>query len=232
LDASSAEAHGELITETRRNAAMEVYFSPLACSLATRISLYEAGAAAVFHEIDAKSRKTLDGKDLREINPLGQVPTLRTDDGDIIAENAAILQYVAGQFPDAALAPTDGMARVRLQQWLCFIGTELHKVVFQALLDAKAPEGAKTYALEKAAARLDVLERHLTGREFLLDQFSVADAYLVTILNWTIVTPIDLAKWPAVAAYAARLRQRPSVKRALAEEGRLYAEEQARHKQS
>lgn len=211
---------------------MDLYFSPLACSMATRISLYEAGASAAFHQIDAVTRKTADGQDLRALNPLGQVPTLRTDDGAIIAENSAVLQYVAGRFPDADLAPSDPLGRVRLQQWLCFIGTELHKLVFGPLLDSKAPDGAKAYGLEKSTARLDLLDRHLTGREFLLDRFSVADAYLITVLTWTAVTPIDLAKWPAIAAYVARMRERPSVRRALAEEGKLYAEERARLKAS
>jgi glutathione S-transferase len=111
---------------------------------------------------------------------------------------------------------------VRLWQWLSFIGTELHKGVFTPLLDPKAPEGAKRYALELVDPRLQALERHLTGREFLLEQFSVADGYLVVILGWTQVTPIDLTRWPAVAAYASRLRKRPSVAKALAEERALY----------
>jgi glutathione S-transferase len=158
------------------------------------------------------------------------VPTLRTDDGEVLTENAAILQYVADRFGAAGLAPADGLARTRLQQWLCFIGTELHKGVFAPLLDPKAPDAVKAYAVDKAAARLDVLMRHLEGREFVLDRFSVADAYLVTVLGWSVVTPIDLKKWPAVAAYVARLQARPSVAKAIAEERPLYAAELLRHR--
>jgi len=211
---------------------MQLYFSPLSCSLATRISLYEAGAKATFVEVDPKTKLTEDGKDFREIHPLGLVPTVRTDAGDVLTENAAILQYVAGAFPEANLAPADTLGRARLQQWLCFIGTELHKALFMPLLDKKAPAEAKAYALEKGASRLGYLEKHLTGREFLLDRFSVADAYLLAVLNWTVVVPVDLAKYPAVQAYANRLRERPSIAKAVAEERELYARELARHAKS
>jgi glutathione S-transferase len=211
---------------------MQLYFSPLACSLATRISLYEAGAQATYIEVDAKTKLTRDGKNFREVHSLGLVPTLRTDDGDVLTENAAILQHVAEVLPQANLAPTDSRGRARLQQWLCFIGTELHKALFVPLLDAKAPEGAKAYALEKGTSRLAYLEKHLTGREFLLDRFSIADAYLFTVLNWCVATPVDLKKWPALSAYVARLRERPSVAKATAEELGLYMEELARHKAS
>jgi len=201
---------------------MQLYFSPLACSMATRIALYEAGAGATFVEVDPATKRTSGGDDFRSVNPLGLVPTIRTDDGDVITENAAILQYVAAHFPDAALVPGDALGRARVQQWLCFIGTELHKAVFAPLLDAHAPEAVKAYALAKVTARFDLLEAHLAGRDFLADRFSVADAYLVTVLNWTGVTPIDLKRWPALAAYAARLRARPSIARAIAEELGLY----------
>ncbi|NMO14374.1 glutathione S-transferase [Pyxidicoccus fallax] len=211
---------------------MQLYFLPLACSLATRISLYEAGAKATYIEVDSKTKRTHDGQDFLQVNPLGLVPTVRTDEGDILTENAAILQYVADSFPRAELAPTDRKGRALLQQWLCFIGTELHKGLFMPLLDAKANEGARAYALEKGAARMDHLEKHLTGREFLLDRFSVADAYLVTVLNWTAVTPVELQKWPAISAYVARLWERPSVAKALAEERELYMQELKRQKLS
>jgi glutathione S-transferase len=208
---------------------MDLYFSPLACSLATRISLYEAGADAGFIEVDPKTKLLPDGQDFRRINPLGLVPVLRTDDGELLTENAAILQYVAARFPRARLAPDSEIGRTRLQQWLCFIGTELHKPVFGPLLDKKAPEAVKAYALDKGTPRFDFLDRHLTGREFLLDHFTVADAYLYAVLNWTAVTPIELPRWPALAAFAARIRERPSVARAMSEERSLYAAELARH---
>jgi glutathione S-transferase len=211
---------------------MDLYFSPLACSLATRIALYEAGAEANYLEVDPKTKVVQnDGSSFPEVNPLGLVPTLRTDDGLVLTENAAILQYVADRFPQAGIATGAGMERSRLHQWLCFIGTELHKGLFVPVLDSKAPPEVKAYILGKGLSRLDYLEKYLAGREFLLDHFSVADAYLVTVINWTMATPpIELAKWPNVKTYYERLRARPSIARALAEEFKLYQAEQARHK--
>jgi glutathione S-transferase len=211
---------------------MDLYFSPLACSLATRIALYEAGADANFLEVDPKTKEVRkDGSDFRKVNPLGLVPTLRTDDGTVLTENAAILQYVADQFPTAGIATGPGMERSRLHQWLCFLGTELHKGLFVPLLDKKAAPEVKSYILQKYLSRLDYLEDCLKGRDYLLDHFSVADAYLVTIINWTMATPpIELAKWPTLKAYYERLRARPSIARAIGEEFELYKAELARHK--
>ena len=211
---------------------MELYFSPLACSMATRIALYEAGSSATYLEVDPKTKTVLkDGSDFRKVNPLGLVPTLRTDDGVVLTENAAILQYVAEQLPQAGLGASSGLERSRLQQWLCFIGTELHKALFLPLLDRKAAVEVKAYVLEKNLSRLDYLENYLKGRDYLLDHFSVADAYLITVINWTMATPpIELAKWPAVKAYYERLRARPAVAKAIAEEFELYKAELARHR--
>lgn len=211
---------------------MNLYFSPLACSMATRIALYEAGADARYLEVDPKSKKVLqDNSDFFAVNPLGLVPTISTDDGLVLTENAAILQYVADRFPDSGIAAGTGLERSRLHQWLCFIGTELHKGLFLPLLDRKAPAEMKGYVLEKYLSRLDVLNRHLEGREFLLDHFSVADAYLGTVLNWSQATPpIDLKTWPAINDYFTRFKTRPSVMKALAEEFELYKAEIARHK--
>jgi glutathione S-transferase len=211
---------------------MDLYFSPLACSMATRIALYEAGADANYFEVDPKTKVVQnDGSDFRKINPLGLVPTLRTDDGVVLTENAAILQYVADRFPQAGITARSGMERSRLHQWLCFIGTELHKGLFVPVLDKKAPAEVKGYILGKGLSRLDYLENYLECREFLLEHFSVADGYLVTVINWTMATPpIELAKWPAVKAYYERLRTRPSVAKAIAEEFELYKAELARHK--
>ena len=211
---------------------MDLYFSPLACSLATRIAFYEAGAKANFIEVDPKTKEVLrDGSDFRKVNPLGLVPTLRTDDGTVLTENAAILQYVADHFPEAGIATGPGMERSRLHQWLCFIGTELHKGLFIPLLDKKAGPEVKSWVLNKNLSRLDYLENYLKGRDYLLDHFSVADAYLVTVINWTMATPpVELAKWPTVKAYYERLRARPSIAKAIAEEFVLYKAELARHK--
>ena len=210
---------------------MELYFSPLACSLATRISLYEAGAAASgarFTQVDTRAKRLAGGGDFFAVNPMGQVPVLRTDAGELLTENTAVLQYVAERFPEAKLVPDGEMARARLREWLGFIGTELHKAVFVPLLDAKAPEAAKAYAREKLALRMDVLAKHLSGRDFLLDEFSVADAYLATVLNWARATGISLAQWPAVQDYHERMLARPSVARAFGEELALYQAELAR----
>jgi glutathione S-transferase len=211
---------------------MDLYFSPMACSLATRIALYEAGAKANFLEVDPRTKQVLsDGSDFRSVNPLGLVPTLRTDDGEVLTENAAILQYVADRFAAANLGTGPGFDRSRLHQWLCFIGTELHKGLFIPLLDKSAPDAMKAHVLTKNLSRLDYLERHLKDRDYLLDHFSVADAYLVTVINWTMATPpVELAKWPVVKAYHERLRTRPSIARAIAEEFELYKAELARHR--
>ena len=204
---------------------MKLYFSPLACSLATRISLYEAGADATYIQVDTKAKRTEDGTDFRTIHALGLVPVLEMDNGEMLTENAAILQHVADRYPAAGIAPRDPLGRSRLHQWLCFIGTELHKALYIPLLDRNAPEGAKAYALTKAQSRLAWVSGALDGREYLLDRFSVADAYLLTVLNWSTVTPVDLAPWPAIGAYLKRCHSRPAVARAFAEEKKLYAEE-------
>ena len=213
---------------------MNFYFSPLACSMATRIALAEAGGAANPIEVDASNKKVLaTGEDYLAVNPLGMVPALRTDDGDVLTENAAILQYVADRFPGSGLAPpaSDAIGRARLQQWLCFIGTELHKGLMTPLLDRKAPEEVKSYTLQKYAPRLTYLNQRLAGREFLLDRFTVADAYLATVLGWTQATPqIDLSRYPAVKAYLDRMRARPSVAAALGVEVPLFRAEMARRK--
>jgi glutathione S-transferase len=207
---------------------MELYFSPLACSLATRIALYEAGAPAVFTAVDLRAGKTADGADFRTINPLGQVPVLRAENGDLITENPVVLQYVADHCPGAGLAPDSGPERYRLQLWLNFVTSELHKLVFTPLLNRNSNDGARAFARDQIGPRLDYLNAHLGGREFLLDRFTVADAYLVTVLNWTRATNIDLTQWPAVLAYYKRMHQRDSVARAFAEELAMYQEEQAK----
>ena len=202
---------------------MELYFSPLACSLATRIALYEAGAEAVYHRVDNRAKRVGDGADFLAINPMGQVPVLRTDDGQLLTENPAVLQYVADRFPDSGLAPKSGM-----QQWLNFVTSELHKLVFNLMFDPSSTDEIKAFAVKQAEKRFAHLERHLDGREFLLDRFTVADSYLVTVLNWCRAVSIDLGKWPAILAYYKRVMARPAVAKAVAEEFALYNEEQAK----
>jgi glutathione S-transferase len=209
---------------------MKLYFSPLACSLAARITLHEAGATTEFVEVDPKTKRLVsDGSDYREIYELGLVPALALEDGTLLTENAAILQYLAERHPEAQLAPRDARGRALLQQWLCFIGTELHKALYVPLLKRELPEAVHAYALEKAPGRLAWLARRLEEADHLLDRFSVADAYLVSVLNWSAVTPVDLAPYPAIGAYLKRMYARPAVARAITEEKKLYARELERH---
>jgi glutathione S-transferase len=207
---------------------MTLYFSPLACSLATRMALYEAGAEVQFTQVDLRTKRVADGSDFLAIAPMGQVPALRLEDGSLLTENTAVLQHVADCFPDAKLAPPHGAELSRLRQWLGFIGTELHKAVFAPLVDPKSPEGARSYAHEKAALRLGIVQDRVSAHEFLLDRFSVADAYLATVLNWAATFGVDLGPWPAVRSYHKRVLDRPGVARAFGEELAMYRDEQAK----
>ncbi len=209
---------------------MELYFAPLACSLATRIALYEAGAPARYTQADTHTKK-LRGRqrllrDQSDGTGAGAAPRRR----QLLTENTAVLQYVAERFPNARLAPPPGAERSRMQQWLGFIGTELHKAVFVPMLDDKASEEVKRYSREKIPLRMATLQAHLRGREFLLDEFSIADAYLTTILNWAGATQVDLKQWPEVHEYHQRMLKRPSIAKAAGEEFALYKEEVARRK--
>ena len=203
---------------------MDLYFSPLACSMATRIAFYEAGQTANYLRVDTKAspKRVEDGTLFSTINGMGQVPVLRTDDGEIIRENAVILQYVADRFPEARLAPVDDAEHRRMQTWLSFIASELHTGVFIALLRPDAPEGAKAFAMQEAGERFAFLEAHLSSQDYLLDAYSVADAYLFVMLTWARAIQMDLSAYPAVLAYRDRIQARPAVAKALAEEFGLY----------
>jgi len=213
---------------------VDLYFSPLACSMSGRIAFAEARAEATLIEVDPLTKRVLaTGEDYRAINPLGYVPALRLDDGTVLTENAAILQYIADSFPEAKLAPpeSDRVERAKLRQWLSFIGTELHKGLMTPLIGRETPAAVKAWVANKYADRLAWLNDRLAGRAFLLDSFSVADAYLATVLNWTQATPeIDLALHPNVKAWLERMRQRPSVAAALSVEIPLFRAEMARRK--
>ncbi len=213
---------------------MDLFFSPLACSMSARIAVTEAGAAVNLVEVDTRAKRVLaTGEDYRAVNPLGYVPALRLDDGTVLTENAAILQFIADSHPAAALAPpeSDRHARAKLRQWLSFIGTELHKGLMLPLLGRDTPPEVKSWVVGKYTSRLSYLDDTLKGREFLLDRFSVADAYLATVLNWTRATPeIDLAAYPNIKSYLERMRSRPSVAAALGIEIPLYQAEIARAK--
>jgi glutathione S-transferase len=147
---------------------MDLFFSPLACSMSVRISLAEAGAAVNYLEVDPDAKRVLaTGEDYRAINPLGYVPALRLDDGTLMTENAAILQFIADEHPAAGLAPpaSDDLARAKLRQWLSFVGTELHKALFTPLLGRQTPPEVKAWTVHKYASRLAYLDDHLKGRE-------------------------------------------------------------------
>ena len=171
---------------------MDLFFSPLACSMSVRIALAEAGAPVNFIEVDPDTKRVLaTGEDYRAVNPLGYVPALRLDDGTVLTENAAILQFITDEHPAAGLAPpaSDRLAGAKLRQWLSFIGAELHKALLTPLVGRETPPEVRAWTVRKYAGRFAYLDDKLMGREFLLDRFSVADAYLATILNWTQSTP-------------------------------------------
>lgn len=198
---------------------MDLYFLPLACSVAPRIVADEQGIALTMIEVDKASRKTERGEDFEEISPLGQVPALRLEDGEVLLENVAILDHL-GSLGDSELAPQDADDRRQILRWLCFINSELHAIVFHYLLTDTSKE-AQQAARGQADARFAVLERKLTDREFLLDRFTAADAYLFIVLTWA-ASRLTLEPWPNLARYRERLAARPSVGRAMAIELPLY----------
>ena len=201
---------------------MKLYYSPGACSLSPHIALHEAGIACEIIQTSTKSHKLQDGSDFYAINPLGYVPLLVLDDGTQLREGPAIVQYIADLAPTKNLAPANGtMARYRLQEWLNFISTEVHKG-FRPLFNPKMPEEAKALAKEKLAERYEWLNGQLEGKEWLAgEHFSVADGYLFTVTNWTKPTGLDLSPYPNVQAWHARVAARPTVQAAMKAEGLL-----------
>ena len=194
---------------------MKLYYSPGACSLSPHIALQEAGLAFEPVLASTKSHKLQDGTDYYGINPLGYVPMLELDDGTRLREGPAIVQYIADQAPLKNLAPAAGtLQRYRLQEWLTFIGTEVHKG-FSPLFNPSMPEEAKTIAKERLKSRFAWLEKEVEGKEFLMgEHFSVADGYLFTVLNWAKPTGVDLAPYPNLLAWHARVGARPAVQAA------------------
>lgn len=200
---------------------MKLYYSPGACSLSPHIVLCEAGLPHELIKVDLKTKKTEHRDDFNAINPKGYVPTLLLDDGEILTEGPAIVQYLADLAPAKALAPAAGtIARVRLQEWLNFISTEVHKGFSPLFRNAPAEwQGVVRAALAGRFTHLaTVVEKqpYLTGNDF-----CVADAYLFTVLNWSKWVKIDLSPWPALVAYQARVAARPGVQQALKKEGLL-----------
>jgi len=199
---------------------MKLYYSPGACSLSPHIVALEAGIPIALHQVDLATHKTAEGGDFYATNRKGYVPTLEMDDGAILTEGLAIVQYLGDQRPGSGLVPAAGtMARYRLQEWLTFIGTEIHKT-FSILFNKANPEEAKKLAKERLASRFAVLDAHLAHSAYLLgEQFSAADAYAFTVVSWAHHFGIDLATWPHLKAYIERIGARPKVQEAMRAEG-------------
>ena len=198
---------------------MKLYFSPGACSLSPHIVLHELGLPFEAVQVDLKSKRLKDGADFWKINPKGYVPTLQLDDGAILTEGPAIVQYLADQKPTAGLAPANGtFARYRLQEWLNFISSELHKQ-FSPLFNPASTDAVKQAQQERLAERFREIVAAMGAAPYLLgDQFTVADAYLYTVLTWAGIVGVDLAPYPALQAFMKRVETRPAVKATLAAE--------------
>lgn len=200
---------------------MKLYYFPGACSLAADLALREAGLKFDMEKIDLMGdRKTSDGRDFASINPKGYVPALELDSGDVLTECGVILQYIADQAPDAGLAPPAGsIDRYRMMEWIHYISTELHKN-FGPLFNPAASEEAKAAAKEMIGKRLDYMNEHLAGKDYLLgSNFTVADCYMAAVLGWCQHLQLDLSPWPNIGAYAGRIMGRPAMQETLQAEG-------------
>ncbi|MDD2915672.1 MAG: glutathione transferase GstA [Gallionella sp.] len=199
---------------------MKLYYAPGACSLASHIALHETGLPFEIDKLNVPDKKTAAGEDFMQINPKGYVPAIRLDDGSILTEGVAILQYIADRKPDAALAPKAGtLERYRLQEWLNFIATEIHKS-FSPLFSKTASDGVKNHMLNLLAKRLGYVETQLANKPYLMgDGFTVADAYMFVVLNWSGHVGFDLGQFPIINKYMARIAARPCVQAAMKAEG-------------
>ncbi|MCD6076834.1 MAG: gst [Ramlibacter sp.] len=195
---------------------MKLYYSPGACSLSPHIVLREAGLAFEPVMAPTKTHKLPDGSDYYAINPLGYVPMLELDDGTRLREGPAIVQYLADQVPARNLAPANGtLPRYRLQEWLTFIGTEIHKS-FSPLFNAAMPDAGKQIYRDRLANRFQFVDKELAGKDYLMgDNFTVADAYLYTVTRWSKPMSIDISGFPNLLAHHARVEARPAVQEAL-----------------
>jgi glutathione S-transferase len=198
---------------------MKLYYSPSACSLSPHIALREAGLDVELVRVDLGSHKLPDGRDFTQINPKGYVPALELDNGTVLTEGTAIVQYIADLKPESELAPKAGtFARYQLQEWLGFINSEIHKG-FGPLFKPSTPEDYKTIARKNLGERLAYIAAHLAKNDFLMgSKFTVADGYLFTVLNWGPWTGVDIATWPSLVAFQQRVGGRPAVSAALAAE--------------
>ena len=199
---------------------MKLFLKPGACSLSVHIVLEELGLKYDTDTVDLKGKKTGSGEDYLAINPKGYVPALQLDDGTLLTESPAIVQYLADQHPDKKLAPPNGtLARYQLQAWLTFIGTELHKS-FSPLFNPAASQDWKDAGRAAIERRLAWVNDELAGKDYLMGaDFSVADAYLFTVVGWSKFVKIDISGLPNLLAYMARVAARPAVLAALKAEG-------------
>ncbi|CAI09000.1 glutathione transferase GstA [Aromatoleum aromaticum] len=199
---------------------MKLYHSPGACSLAPHIVARELGLAVELEKVDLPTKKTAGGDDYWKINPKGYVPALVLDNGEVLTEVGVICQYLADQKPESGLVPKFGtMERYHQMEALNFAATEVHKQIGALFNPAMTPE-SKQVQLGTIERRLDALEKILAGKQFVTgDTFTAADAYLFTVLNWTGMLKIDVAKWPNIQAFIARVAQRPKVQEAMKAEG-------------
>ncbi|MEK6421799.1 MAG: glutathione transferase GstA [Burkholderia gladioli] len=198
---------------------MKLYFAPHACSLSPHIVLRELGLPFALVRVDNRTKRTAEGGSFLDVNPKGYVAALALDNGEVLTEGPAILQYLADLKPEAGLAPPNGSwARVRLQEMLNFISTEIHAGC-SPLFDRELPARVTTQVEARLFKRLDLLAATLAEREYVLGAtFGVADAYLYTVLGWLPGFAIDIARWPALARFMARIGQRDAVRAALAAE--------------
>lgn len=199
---------------------MKLYYSPGACSLSVHITLHEAGMTFTPVKAPTKTHKLDDGTDYYSINPLGYVPLLELDDGTRLTEAPALLQYIADQVPEKALAPANAtVGRARMNGWLAFISSELHKG-FSPLFSPATPADYKPAVTEKLLGRLAWVDGQLAGRQYLMgDAFSVADVYLFNVTNWAPLVKVDISGLANLAAFRGHMAQRPAVQAAMRAEG-------------
>lgn len=201
---------------------MKLYYTPGACSLAPHIVAREAGLPISLEKVDLSKHVTEGGQDFRAINPKGYVPAVAMQDGSVLTEAAAIIQYLADQKPDAKLAPANGTTeRYRLIEWITFISSEIHKG-FGPLWNPTTPDSVKTATKERLASRFAYLDELLGQQPFLMgDTFTIADAYLFTVVNWTNFHAIDISSFKNLTAFQTRVASRPKVQEAMTAEGLL-----------
>ena len=199
---------------------MQLYFAPGACSLASHITLREAGVPFELRRADTKTKKLVDGSDYLAVNSKGAVPALRLDDGQVLTEGVAIMQYIGDRKPESKLVPPAGtIERYRVIEWLNYLTSEVHKS-FSPLFNPNAAPEVKAYTTANLEKKLDWTNDQLAGKKYLTgDTFTVADAYLFTLINWTYFVGIDLGKWPALKQFHDRVAARPKVQEALEAEG-------------